>query len=1290
MSLLRKRFVQFNKKPIGDEGMTSRRSILLGMALGAFLGLATLNTAYAQVPRSISYQGLLMKDGKPVDGKADLKINIYDAAGHTLYTESYNQVQLNQGVFNVQLGTANPLPGSLKFDQQYFMGVEIDNSGEISPRTPFTAAPYALNAQTVGGVGVSATPQAGMLLPLDQNGKIPVSALPAATQAVDNVNGLTGAITVGSLDGTVKVITNNSTNNIDLSVAGMGGGGLTAVKAGAGLTGGGDTTNGNTVVTLSIAQNGITPGMLGNGSVLGRSLDQNIPALGLYADALGDINVGVNSTLTYSASGTGYITSNGVQHNIGINLANANTWTALQTFAGGATVIGTTTLTGPVNITGNMSETGNFTLTGNETISGTLSVGGTSTFNGIVNTGTLDQQGNIFNSSATNGGAVTVNDPQGLTNAAGNITNTLGNIVNTSGNINNLNGNINNTGQINNTGALNETGVSTLNGNLVQGNGTGTTATFQNNSATFTLTNSGTNGNSVFIDGTAEPNAASAAAVANYELNLRNADLKVVGATNLVGNTYLGQTLTVTGLTTTNGGLTDNGTFTQNGASNFTGAISQTGGTVTLGGATTINNTLNVTGLSTLTGITNNGTLTQNGVITQTSLGASTNNTFLTSTFNGNVQVNGNLSNTGNATLGTNAGTNNTLGNAGSSNNTITGLNNSMIATNTNTITGLTNNINGTTNVVGNTNITGNTAITGTLSNTGNANIATNPGTNNNFGGAGSTNRFNGTSNFGSQPASNGNKLIVDGAANLAAPAGPSGIPPGFVIPTDFEAIVNGDLQVTGWSSLHNATVDNLWITSSLVLPPSASFCANTIQVNTLSSWCGGPVGAPIGVTTALNQSSLGTSTNNSFLASNFNGNVNVTGNTAITGTLSATGNTSVATTSGSFAAGNAASNNTVTGASNTISASGTNSMTAATNTITGTTANNIGGGSTTITSGSFNTANGVVSTFGNGGVTNNGTLVQQGASTFNNTITQPAGSGNVQLNGSAGGTNIFGSQANQQNNYSTGANSTANLGNASGAIVNIATSAVGTTTTNVGNLTTGTTVNVNGLTTVTYTGNQTYLRVAGGAPSCAGAFPLSNESELLVNGDGYFDGTMAACRLNIFGAGPSCIANLAVSNLTACVTPNIQLGSSIIGVGVVNITAINNLQANNNVTANVNMTIGTGAGATNIASSTGAGPINVTTPSVAGRMPTYQTYTLALVPGAGPNGGGAVTFNAGNTGGLINFDANDAIMVTYRSAAGGAPQGALTVTSVPGVSVTVESTAALDNHLVQITILRD
>src|SRR5258706_7678810 len=138
--------------------MTSRRSIMLGLALSALLGVFGLNSVYAQVPRSISYQGQLMKNNQPVSGMVTLHVKINNAAGQTLYEESQTPTATN-GIFNVLIGgNSGTLPASLKFDEQYFLALHVEGQ-DVKPPTPFVAAPHALNSQTVGGVGLSVTPQ---------------------------------------------------------------------------------------------------------------------------------------------------------------------------------------------------------------------------------------------------------------------------------------------------------------------------------------------------------------------------------------------------------------------------------------------------------------------------------------------------------------------------------------------------------------------------------------------------------------------------------------------------------------------------------------------------------------------------------------------------------------------------------------------------------------------------------------------------------------------------------------------------------------------------------------------------------------------------------------------------------------------------------------------------------------------------------------------------------------------------------------------------------------------------
>ncbi|RMD85782.1 MAG: hypothetical protein D6813_15790, partial [Calditrichaeota bacterium] len=80
--------------------------------------------AQAQIPQTMSYQGVLTDaDGNPVaDGSVSLTFKLYDVAtGGTALWEETQQVTTANGLFNVILGSTNPL--NLPFDKPYWLGI---------------------------------------------------------------------------------------------------------------------------------------------------------------------------------------------------------------------------------------------------------------------------------------------------------------------------------------------------------------------------------------------------------------------------------------------------------------------------------------------------------------------------------------------------------------------------------------------------------------------------------------------------------------------------------------------------------------------------------------------------------------------------------------------------------------------------------------------------------------------------------------------------------------------------------------------------------------------------------------------------------------------------------------------------------------------------------------------------------------------------------------------------------------------------------------------------------------
>jgi hypothetical protein len=119
--------------------------------------LATVS-AWAQEPRVLSYQGILTdRDGRILpDGEYELQIRLYDRLDATepIYSER-QRVTSQHGVVYVLIGTVEPLPERLTFDRVYYVGVSVNGSAELQPRTMLTAVPYALRAESAATADVA-------------------------------------------------------------------------------------------------------------------------------------------------------------------------------------------------------------------------------------------------------------------------------------------------------------------------------------------------------------------------------------------------------------------------------------------------------------------------------------------------------------------------------------------------------------------------------------------------------------------------------------------------------------------------------------------------------------------------------------------------------------------------------------------------------------------------------------------------------------------------------------------------------------------------------------------------------------------------------------------------------------------------------------------------------------------------------------------------------------------------------------------------------------------------------
>lgn len=132
---------------------------LLAVASIAFLLVVPARTD-AAINSQINFQGKLTNpDGTNVtNGTYSIVFSIYSVStgGTAVWTETQPSVTVTDGIFQVALGSVTSLPGSVDFNSSsLYLGVKVGADAEMTPRIQFTAAPYAFNADKLGGIASS-------------------------------------------------------------------------------------------------------------------------------------------------------------------------------------------------------------------------------------------------------------------------------------------------------------------------------------------------------------------------------------------------------------------------------------------------------------------------------------------------------------------------------------------------------------------------------------------------------------------------------------------------------------------------------------------------------------------------------------------------------------------------------------------------------------------------------------------------------------------------------------------------------------------------------------------------------------------------------------------------------------------------------------------------------------------------------------------------------------------------------------------------------------------------------
>ena len=165
------------------------------------LALFSVGSAFAQVPRFISYQGVFDDALGIDDGPHTLRLTLYDAeSGGRVFHRETKTVEVVGGLFSTEIG---PLPEELSFDRPYWLGVAVDEFGDFEPLTRLTTSPYAFTAVT------SQTALRAASAGRSDTASIALGVSGNATGVVRTLNGILGDVVLRGAGGADVIIDGN-------------------------------------------------------------------------------------------------------------------------------------------------------------------------------------------------------------------------------------------------------------------------------------------------------------------------------------------------------------------------------------------------------------------------------------------------------------------------------------------------------------------------------------------------------------------------------------------------------------------------------------------------------------------------------------------------------------------------------------------------------------------------------------------------------------------------------------------------------------------------------------------------------------------------------------------------------------------------------------------------------------------------------------------------------------------------------------------------------------------------
>jgi len=130
--------------------MKQKISVILIIVVSGFFITSTMAQDVPAIPTVINYQGYLTDaDGSPLDGKYTITFRLFDESSGThpwLWQETQDTVNVNNGLFNILLGSVVPIePSNLVGDR--YLSLQVKDEVEMKPRMRLASVAFSLRSQ---------------------------------------------------------------------------------------------------------------------------------------------------------------------------------------------------------------------------------------------------------------------------------------------------------------------------------------------------------------------------------------------------------------------------------------------------------------------------------------------------------------------------------------------------------------------------------------------------------------------------------------------------------------------------------------------------------------------------------------------------------------------------------------------------------------------------------------------------------------------------------------------------------------------------------------------------------------------------------------------------------------------------------------------------------------------------------------------------------------------------------------------------------------------------------------